>query len=87
MRPLEIRVRLDVFAWKFHNDGMDEPTPSTRMTCPTCSRRFLLDETETPPFCSERCQMGDLGRWLDERHGLPYEGDPGESPVEYRDED
>lgn len=25
------------------------------------------------PFCSERCQRIDLGRWLDERYGLPYE--------------
>lgn len=31
--------------------------------------------------------MADLGRWLDERHGLPYEGEAGETPVEYRDED
>lgn len=63
------------------------PNPHARLTCPTCGRRFLLDETDTPPFCSERCQLIDLGRWLDEEHGLPYEGEPGEAPVEYRDED
>jgi uncharacterized protein len=27
------------------------------------------------PFCSERCRLIDLGRWLDEKHGLPYEPD------------
>jgi endogenous inhibitor of DNA gyrase (YacG/DUF329 family) len=25
------------------------------------------------PFCSDRCRQIDLGRWLDERHGLPVE--------------
>jgi hypothetical protein len=53
------------------------------MVCPTCQRRFLLDETETPPFCSERCQLVDLGRWLDESYGLPFEGDPDDEPPEY----
>jgi endogenous inhibitor of DNA gyrase (YacG/DUF329 family) len=28
----------------------------------------------------------DLGRWLEEDIGLPHEGDPGDTPVEYRDE-
>ena len=25
------------------------------------------------PFCSERCRQIDLGRWLDEGYGLPWE--------------
>ncbi len=25
------------------------------------------------PFCSQRCQMADLGRWLNEDIGLPHE--------------
>ena len=58
----------------------------TRMTCPTCGLSFLLEETETPPFCCERCQLIDLGQWLGEEHGLPFEGDPGDTPVEYRGE-
>lgn len=37
---------------------------------------FLLDETETPPFCCERCKLIDLGRWMDEEIGLPHEGGP-----------
>ena len=60
--------------------------PAVYVTCPTCNRRFLLDETPTPPFCSERCQMVDLGRWLDEENGLPFEGDPGDSPIEFRED-
>jgi endogenous inhibitor of DNA gyrase (YacG/DUF329 family) len=29
------------------------------------------------PFCSHRCRLVDLGRWLDERCGLPGEPDEG----------
>ncbi len=31
------------------------------------------------PFCSRRCQLVDLGRWLDEAYALPGETE-GESP-------
>lgn len=67
--------------------NMPAPNPHARLSCPTCGRRFLFDETTTPPFCSERCQLIDLGRWLDEEHGLPFEGERGGTPVEHRDED
>ncbi len=49
---------------------------SSELTCSTCGRRFLLAESTTPPFCSERCKLIDLGRWLDEENGLPHEGGP-----------
>ncbi|QDT05787.1 DNA gyrase inhibitor YacG [Rubripirellula lacrimiformis] len=34
----------------------------------------MIDESPTPPFCSERCQLIDLGRWLDEDISVPHEG-------------
>ena len=46
------------------------------LTCSACGRRFLFDETDAPPFCSERCKLIDLGRWLDEEVGVPHEGGP-----------
>ena len=36
----------------------------------------LIDETDAPPFCSERCRLIDLGRWLDEEVSVPHEGGP-----------
>ncbi|MCO6438052.1 MAG: DNA gyrase inhibitor YacG [Phycisphaerae bacterium] len=36
--------------------------------CPTCRRRFSVgrrEEAAFRPFCSYRCKMVDLGRWLD----------------------
>jgi hypothetical protein len=37
-----------------------------------------MDETTSPPFCSERCKLIDLGRWLDEDVSVPHEGGPSE---------
>lgn len=31
--------------------------------------------------------MIDLGRWFNEEIGVPHEGDSGDVPVEYRDEE
>lgn len=55
------------------------------MTCPTCERRFGKDESRALPFCSRRCSLVDLGRWLKEENGLPYEGDPGDAPISSED--
>ncbi len=54
------------------------------MTCPICQRQFLASESEALPFCSSRCRLVDLGRWLDERYGLPMP--PEEASEEETDE-
>lgn len=41
--------------------------------CPTCNELFDSEKTRAMPFCSERCRLIDLGRWLDEEHGMPIE--------------
>lgn len=33
-------------------------------------------ENRAFPFCSERCQTIDLGRWLDERYRIPTSDAP-----------
>lgn len=45
----------------------------TLIHCPTCGTPFQSEQTTALPFCSDRCRQIDLGRWLDERHGLPVE--------------
>ncbi|MFO0812231.1 MAG: DNA gyrase inhibitor YacG [Gemmatales bacterium] len=45
-----------------------------KVTCPTCTKRGeLASLTEWPqfPFCSPRCKLIDLGRWLGEEYRLP----------------
>ncbi len=49
---------------------------SPGFACPTCGTRFSMEQTKVPPFCSERCQMVDLGRWLNEEISVPFENEP-----------
>lgn len=47
-----------------------------RIRCPSCD--LLVDtrvNTKFLPFCSDRCRLIDLGRWLKEEHTLPCEAD------------
>ncbi|MDG2383843.1 MAG: DNA gyrase inhibitor YacG [Pirellulaceae bacterium] len=46
---------------------------SSPVRCPTCGRMIDPLITAVMPFCSERCQQIDLGRWFDEEIGLPVE--------------
>lgn len=39
--------------------------------CPTCNKQFTPNENAVMPFCSERCKIVDLGRWLDEAYTIP----------------
>jgi uncharacterized protein len=43
--------------------------------CVICGKQFDLQQSEAAPFCSERCRLVDLGRWLSEEQGLPVEPD------------
>jgi endogenous inhibitor of DNA gyrase (YacG/DUF329 family) len=53
------------------------------MRCPIC-KNLVADEgpacPPTFPFCSERCKVIDLGRWLDGKYQIPVvEHDPDEN--------
>jgi uncharacterized protein len=48
-----------------------------QVRCSICEKFFDSDQSRALPFCSPRCKMIDLGRWLDEKHGLPYEREEG----------
>jgi endogenous inhibitor of DNA gyrase (YacG/DUF329 family) len=39
--------------------------------CPVCDAPVDLEKTPTVPFCSDRCRLIDLGRWLDESYAVP----------------
>lgn len=48
----------------------------TRKTkCPTCRGEAVKDGNKVYPFCSERCQLIDLGRWVNEEYRVPDEPD------------
>ena len=39
--------------------------------CPVCDDPVDLEKGSAVPFCSERCRLVDLGRWLGESYGVP----------------
>jgi endogenous inhibitor of DNA gyrase (YacG/DUF329 family) len=41
------------------------------MKCPTCNKRIEWDDNPFRPFCSERCKLIDLGRWVSEEYRVP----------------
>jgi endogenous inhibitor of DNA gyrase (YacG/DUF329 family) len=45
-----------------------------RGRCPICSKSFeipTLDDLPSFPFCSDRCKLIDLGRWIDGAYAIP----------------
>ncbi len=47
--------------------------------CPSCG--IVVDpDDETYPFCSKRCRLVDLGRWMDERYRF-QQRDPDDEAV------
>ncbi len=48
---------------------------TTVRVCPSC-RKPVAPRAENPffPFCSKRCRMVDLGRWLGEEYRMPERG-------------
>ena len=63
------------------------------MLCPICKRQ--VDESQSDPkgsffpFCSERCKLIDLGRWLSGKYQIPVkqEDDPAVAPPPLPSED
>lgn len=54
--------------------------------CPVCGKPFDPELTEAMPFCSDRCRQIDLGRWFNEKHGLPHESSDEEETPQHDDE-
>lgn len=41
-----------------------------KLICPKCSKKFVISEEIKAflPFCSKKCKMVDLGKWLSEKY-------------------
>jgi uncharacterized protein len=46
------------------------------MKCPICGKPVEWKENTYRPFCSERCKLIDLGRWVNEEYQVPGESAP-----------
>ena len=62
------------------------------MRCPICKQPVseppAPEAPKTFPFCSERCKLIDLGRWLDGKYQIPAvetdEDEPNSAPDDSR---
>lgn len=54
--------------------------------CPTCSKQVEWQDNPFRPFCSERCQLVDLSKWVSEEYRVPGRQVPGDA-VEADEED
>ena len=43
---------------------------SARVQCPICKKENEFFSEPVGPFCSARCKMIDLGKWLDEDYRI-----------------
>ena len=48
------------------------------MKCPTCGKPVEWKDNPARPFCSERCQLVDLGKWVEGEYRVPGEALPQE---------
>jgi len=58
------------------------------MKCPTCGKPVEWKDNPVRPFCSERCQLVDLGKWVEGEYCVPGEQVPqAEAESKHEDED
>jgi hypothetical protein len=44
-----------------------------KVKCPKCGKETLFEGNPFRPFCSERCKLVDLGKWLSGSYTVPAE--------------
>ena len=56
--------------------------------CPTCNKESQWQDNPYRPFCSERCKLVDLGKWVNEEFrvpGKPATDEPAQDEAEVDD--
>jgi len=44
-----------------------------RVKCPNCGKITNWENNPYRPFCSEKCKLADLSRWLNEEYTISVE--------------
>lgn len=56
------------------------------LRCPTCKKPVPEPGEGEPmgafPFCSDRCRVIDLGRWIDGKYQIPVVDNEGDEPAD-----
>ena len=56
------------------------------IVCPICKQKTTWEENPWRPFCSERCKLTDLGKWVSEEYKIEGKQQEGEEKQD-RDEE
>lgn len=54
--------------------------PFPKVKCPTCGKRGDWFSGPFGPFCSRRCKLVDLGKWLNEEYVVSEPLQPEQAP-------
>ena len=46
-----------------------------KIICPICKNTTTWEENPWRPFCSERCKLIDLGKWVSEEYKIPVKSE------------
>jgi uncharacterized protein len=41
-----------------------------QIICPICKKKTTWEENPYKPFCSERCKLIDLGKWVSDEYKI-----------------
>jgi endogenous inhibitor of DNA gyrase (YacG/DUF329 family) len=44
-----------------------------KIICPVCKKSTTWEENSWRPFCSEKCKLIDLGKWVSEEYRIEGE--------------
>ena len=50
-----------------------------KVKCPICGKLAEYEGNAFRPFCSERCKLVDLGKWIEDQYRIPTNEQPGET--------
>jgi uncharacterized protein len=50
--------------------GKDTECRHMKIVCPVCKIKTTWEENPWRPFCSERCKLVDLGKWVLEEYKI-----------------
>jgi len=63
----------------YHSFNIMTSNRKSKPKCPTCKRVVEREGNGHFPFCSERCRLVDLGKWLDGDYAVPGSDSPSET--------
>lgn len=58
---------------------------TTEVRCPRCGKEVDWEGNPFRPFCSDRCRMIDLGKWMEGNYIIPGESPDGKELDEEED--